>query len=109
MAYQAGLSLRVLPAMVLAFDRPLLMVALLCCYAGSATWRRERTIALTEPSRLSDAVVAGLALVVLIPISCVVRVAARNYIQLIPLELFAMVLALRAGLRALADGRLRRA
>ena len=105
-AYQAGLSLRVLPAMVLAFDRPLLMLLLVASYlAVSGGHGLGLKGGPPGSTGLRDAATAGLALLVLVPVSCLIRVAARNYVQLIPLELIALVVILRAGLAAVRYGR----
>jgi hypothetical protein len=97
-ASQAGLSLRVLPALVLAFEIPLLMLVLVPSYLGCSSLRGREPKA--PSSRGSgDAAAAAAALLVLVPVSCIIRVAARNYIQLIPLELLAVVLILRWSLR----------
>jgi hypothetical protein len=100
-AYQAGLSLRALPALVLAFELPWLMLVLVPCYLGGPA---TRDLALRpsspKPDDVRDAAVALAGLLVVVPISCVLRVAARNYVPLIPLELLALVVLMRAGLRA---------
>jgi hypothetical protein len=98
--YQAALSLRVLPAMVLAFDRPLAMLLLVASYLGVSGWQGLGRRVPRGAAGLRDAATAGLALLVLVPVSCLIRVAARNYVQLIPLELVAAVVVLHAGLTA---------
>jgi hypothetical protein len=102
-AYQARLSLRVVPAMVLAFEIPLLMLLLVPSYLGCSSGRGREASA-PSSRRSGDAAVAAAALLVLVPVSCIIRVAARNYIQLIPLELLAIVLILRWGLRNVRRG-----
>jgi hypothetical protein len=98
--YQAGLSLRAVPAMVFAFDVPWIMWLLVPSYLGVSAWQRLGPRMPRGSARLRDAATAGLALLVLVPVSCLIRVAARNYVQLIPLELVAAVVVLHAGLSA---------
>lgn len=99
-AYQAGLTLRALPALVLAFELPWLMLVLVPCYLGGPASRDlvPRPFP-PQPDDVRDAAFALAALLVLVPISCVLRVAARNYVPLLPLELLALVVLVRAGLR----------
>jgi hypothetical protein len=105
-AYQAGLSLRALSALVLAFEQPWLMLALVATYLGGPAWRDlAPRLSPPQPDDVRDAAAASAVLVVLVPISCVLRVAARNYIPLIPAELLALVLLLRAGQSAMVRRR----
>jgi hypothetical protein len=77
------------------------MLVLVPCYLGGPA---TRDLALRpsspQPDDVRDAAVALAGLLVVVPISCVLRVAARNYVPLIPLELLALVVLMRAGLRA---------
>jgi hypothetical protein len=96
-AYQAGISPRVIMADVFRLNDPLTFAV------ASALWvaairPRGRHVARTAPRSArvprevaSDVLVCGLALLILVPPNCVIRVAARNYLQIVPPAIVALI------------------
>jgi hypothetical protein len=105
--YNTKLSLRVLPAMFLAFDHPLLMLILLAGYVGFCLVRRRFIPGLGDGRLISRdnshlLLVWSAAACLIIPIILLLHVSARQYIQLIPIEILAVVFILRFALHKLA-------
>lgn len=100
-SYNVKLAVRALPAMLLAFDRPFLMLLILLTYTGSYFWGRNSGFDLTRWRKLSQETRLCLmfwagAACSLILISLVFRVVSRYYIQLLPVQLLALAFAVRA-------------
>jgi hypothetical protein len=93
-AYQARLSIRTLAADVLRLEYPWAFGS------GAVLWLLLQLGAGAHPpSRVGyDVIVAMLALVVLVPVSCLFRVAARNYLQLVPAAIIMIMVAAQVGL-----------
>lgn len=99
--YNVKLLARAFPANVVAFDRPVLMALVLLIYLASyGLWGSTKGYlgkwkSLSDEARLR-LIVWAVALFALIPISLVLRVAARYYIQLIPIQLLAVAFVTQA-------------
>jgi hypothetical protein len=93
-AYQARLSVRTLAADVFRPEYPWAFGV------GVVVWLLlELGTGAHPPSRVGyDVIVTMLALVVLVPVSCLFRVAARNYLQLVPAAIILMMVAVQVGL-----------
>jgi hypothetical protein len=88
--FQARRSVRTIAADVLRLENPVgLMLAVALWLAVLRSGENtigpgSRPAALDKPGALGDGLGAAVALLTLIPVSCVFRVAARNYLQLVP-------------------------
>jgi hypothetical protein len=87
--YQARLSVRALAADVLRVESPWAFMA------AVALWVVLQLASVGRPSsRMAyDTSVAMLALVTLVPVSCLFRVAARNYLQMVPPVIITIMVA----------------
>jgi hypothetical protein len=93
-AYQARLSVHTLAADVFRLEYPWAIGA------GVVLWLvLELANGTDPPSRVGyDVIVAMLALVALVPVSCLFRMAARNYLQLVPAAIILVMVAAQGGL-----------
>jgi hypothetical protein len=95
--YQAGVAIRVLAADVLRVDDPMAFLA------ACALWGMIH-LASGGSHRIrlsSDVWFAMLALLVLVPLSCVYFVAARNLLQLVPAAVIMLILGAHYALSSL--------
>lgn len=106
--YNISLSVRGVPAMFLAFDRPMLMLIAFMVYIGSfVVWRRpgpDRWKSLPENTKRL-LVVWSLEACLLIPITLIFRVVARYYIPFAPVAMVFAVFVVRAVLSKVVHSR----
>jgi len=102
--YNIRLAVLALPAVFLAFDRQGMMIFIfvgylcLLAFLKDEDVRADRWNFLPQESR-HLVIIWSLAICLLVPISLVLRVVARYYIQLIPIQIIAAVFLLRAACR----------
>lgn len=108
--YNLKLFVRALPATILAFDRRFLAAAVLMIYLisyviwkGNGAWQGSWSAFLKEDRCLIAAL--ALAIFTLIPVSFILRVVSRYYLQLMPTLMISVVIVLRAVARKLNEVR----
>lgn len=98
--YNLKIFVRALPASFLAFDRPFLMLLIFAVYLSSLVLPGSTVDLAGKWDGMGNEeklllVIWALAILTLIPISLVLRVVARYYIQLVPVLIAVPVLAVR--------------
>lgn len=98
--YNVKLAVRALPAMFLGLDRPYLVFGALVLYLGSYFWWKSTPRWPLLPIRVRGQFWLWLLSAFwLVPISLVLNVVARYYIQLLPVFLIGIAMLLHVGLR----------
>ena len=101
--YNIKLAVRALPAMVIGIDRLLLVLGAFVLYLASFFVWKPKPRWPTLPAIIRQQFwLWSLASLALIPISLVLNVVARYYIQLLPVLMIGIVMALHAGFRMIS-------